>query len=385
MRRLRAGIVGGGQGAFIGALHRIAAELDNEARVVAGAMSSNPDTARQSAEAWHLARAYESYETMAREEARLDEGIDFVIVATPNHLHLPVAKAFLDAGIHVVCDKPLAATLDEAEEIAGVVAGSRRLFALTQTYTGYPMVREAREFVLSGRLGELRRVQVEYNQDWLREPLEREGNKQALWRTDPARAGISCCVGDIGTHAHNLLEFVSGRKVESLLAELTSFVAGRELDDDASMLLRLEGGARGTLTCSQIACGEENNLAIRLYGDEAGLEWRQQEPNTLKVKPAGEAWQLYRAGAGYLGEAARAAMRTPAGHPEGYLEAFANIYRDFMADVRRVGTGEAPLENYPGIHEGLRGMRFVQASVESSNRGGVWVNLDELGEQGPTS
>ncbi len=385
MRRLRAGIVGGGQGAFIGALHRIAAELDNLARVVAGAMSSNPDTARQSAEAWHLARAYESYETMAREEARLDEGIDFVIVATPNHLHLPVAKAFLDAGIHVVCDKPLAATLDEAEEMAGVVAGSRRLFALTQTYTGYPMVREAREFVLSGRLGELRRVQVEYNQDWLREPLEREGNKQALWRTDPARAGISCCVGDIGTHAHNLLEFVSGRKVESLLAELTSFVAGRELDDDASMLLRLEGGARGTLTCSQIACGEENNLAIRLYGDKAGLEWRQQEPNTLKVKPAGEAWQLHRAGAGYLGEAARAAMRTPAGHPEGYLEAFANIYRDFMADVRRAGLGEAPLGNYPGIHEGLRGMRFVQASVESSNRGGVWVNLDELGEQGPTS
>ena len=314
MTRLRAGIVGGGQGAFIGALHGIAAELDNEARVVAGAMSSNPDTARQSAEAWHLARSYESYETMAREEAELDEGIDFAIIATPNHLHLPVAKAFLDAGIHVVCDKPLAATLDEAGEIAGVVAGSGRLFALTQTYTGYPMVREAREFVLGGRLGELRRVQVEYNQDWLREPLEREGNKQALWRTDPARAGISCCVGDIGTHAHNLLEFVSGRNVESLLAELTSFVAGRELDDDASMLLRLEGGARGTLTCSQIACGEENNLAIRLYGDEAGLEWRQQEPNTLKVKPAGEAWRLYRAGAGYLGEAARAAIRTPAGH-----------------------------------------------------------------------
>ena len=385
MTRLRAGIVGGGQGAFIGALHRIAAELDNEARVVAGAMSSNPDTARRSAEAWHLARSYESYETMARREAELDEGIDFVIVATPNHLHLPVAKAFLDAGIHVVCDKPLAATLDEAEEMAGVVAGSGRLFALTQTYTGYPMVGEAREFVLGGRLGELRRVQVEYNQDWLREPLEREGNKQALWRTDPARAGISCCVGDIGTHAHNLLEFVSGRNVESLLAELTSFVPGRELDDDASMLLRLEGGARGTLTCSQIACGEENNLAIRLYGDEAGLEWRQQEPNTLKVKPAGEAWRLYRAGAGYLGEAARAAIRTPAGHPEGYLEAFANIYRDFMADVRRVGSGEAPLGNYPGIHEGLRGMRFVQASVESSNRGGVWVSLDELGEQGPTS
>ena len=385
MKRHRAGIVGGGQGAFIGALHRIAAELDNEARVVAGAMSSNPDTARQSAEAWHLARSYESYETMAREEAEFDEGIDFAIVATPNHLHLPVAKAFLDAGIHVVCDKPLAATLDEAEEMAGVVAGSGRLFALTQTYTGYPMVREAREFVLSGRLGELRRVQVEYNQDWLREPLETEGNKQALWRTDPARAGISCCVGDIGTHAHNLLEFVSGRKVESLLAELTRFVAGRELDDDASVLLRLEGGARGTLTCSQIACGEENNLAIRLYGSEAGLEWRQQEPNTLKVKPAGEAWRLYRAGGGYLGEAARAAMRTPAGHPEGYLEAFANIYRDFMADVRRVGLGEAPLENYPGIHEGLRGMRFVQASVESSNRGGVWVNLDEFGEQGATS
>lgn len=379
MRRLQAGIVGGGQGAFIGAVHRIAAELDNEARVVAGAMSSNPDIARASAEAWHLNRSYDSYASMAIEEAKLDEGIDFVIIATPNNLHLPVARAFLEAGIHVVCDKPLAASLEEAEEIARLVAANGKLFALTQTYTGYPMVREAREFVASGRLGELRRVQVEYNQDWLREPLEKEGNKQAEWRTDPARAGISCCVGDIGTHAHNLVEFVSGQKVESILAELTSFVEGRELDDDANMLLRLEGGARGTLVCSQIACGEENNLTIRLYGSKAGLEWQQQEPNTLKVKPAGKAWEIYRAGGGYLGEAAIAATRTPSGHPEGYLEAFANIYRDFMADVRRIEAGEAALGNYPGIDAGLRGMQFVQASVDSSSQGAVWVKLDEIG------
>lgn len=374
-RPLRAGIVGGGQGAFIGAVHRIAAELDGEARVVAGAMSSDPERAQASAAAWHLDRSYASFATMASEEARQDDGIDFVIIATPNNLHLPVARAFLEAGIHVVCDKPLAASLDEARELGDLVEKSGRLFALTQTYTGYPMVREAREFVASGKLGELRKVQVEYNQDWLKDPIETEGQKQAAWRTDPERAGISCCVGDIGTHAHNLVEYVAGQNVASICAELTSFVAGRRLDDDASMLLRLASGARGTLVCSQIACGEENALTIRLYGDKAGLEWHQQEPNTLKVKPAGKPWQIYRTGGGYLGESAAQATRTPAGHPEGYLEAFANIYRDFMGDVRRVAVGEAALGNYPGIEEGLRGMRFVQAAVDSSVNGSAWTDI----------
>lgn len=375
MSRLRAGIVGGGQGAFIGAVHRIAAELDNEARVVAGAMSSDPEKAKASAEAWHLERSYDSYEAMAAGEAAIEEGIDYVIVATPNNLHLPVARAFLEAGIHVVCDKPLASSLDDARELGKIVASSGKLFALTHTYSGYPMVREARDFVASGRLGDLRKVQVEYNQDWLMEPLEREGNKQAEWRTDPARSGISCCVGDIGTHAKHLVEFVTGRKVQSVCAELTSFVEGRRLDDDASMLLRLEGGARGTLVCSQIACGEENALNIRLYGTKAGLEWHQMEPNTLKVKPAGKSWERFRSGAGYLGETAARATRTPAGHPEGYLEAFANIYRDFMADVRRAAAGEPALCNYPGVEDGIRGMRFVQAAVESSDNGTIWVEV----------
>ncbi len=374
-RPLRAGIVGGGQGAFIGAVHRLAAEMDGQARVVAGAMSSDPARARASAAAWHLERSYDSFETMAIEESKMSDGIDFVIVATPNHLHLPAARAFLEAGVHVVCDKPLAADLEQAEQLAAVAGNSGRLFALTQTYTGYPMVREARHLVASGRLGELRKVQVEYNQDWLKDPIERDGNKQASWRTDPARAGISCSVGDIGTHAQNLLEYVSGQAVTSVCAELTSFVAGRRLDDDASMLLRLDGGARGTLVCSQVACGEENDLNLRIYGTDAGLEWRQLEPNTLIVKPAGGPWENHRSAAGYLGEASRAATRTPAGHPEGYLEAFANIYLDFIADVRRVGAGEAPRRNYPGVDDGLRSMRFVEAAVTSSKRGAAWVDV----------
>lgn len=372
-RPLRAGIVGGGRGAFIGAVHRIAAELDAEARVVAGAMSSDPAIARASAAEWNLERSYDAFADMAREEASIADGIDFAIVATPNHLHAPVASAFLEAGIHVICDKPLADSLPHAEDIAGVLKRSGRLLALTQVYTGYPMVREARDFVRSGRLGELRKVQVEYHQDWLKDPIERDGNKQAAWRTDPERAGISCCVGDIGTHAQNLLEFVTGRQVEAICAELTSFVAGRALDDDASMLLRLEGGARGTLLASQIACGEENALSIRLYGSAAGLEWRQQEPNTLIVKPAGKPWEHWRTAMAYLSDSAARAARTPPGHPEGYLESFANIYRDFIADIRRVGTGERPLGRYPGIEEGLRGMRFVEAAVNSARQGAVWV------------
>lgn len=372
---LRAGIVGGGAGAFIGAVHRIAAQLDSKAQVVAGAMSSDPQRAQTSADDWHLDRSYASYETMAEAEAARQDGIDFVMITTPNSLHAPVATAFLQAGIHVICDKPLADNLAQAERIAAAVKVSGKLFALTQTYTGYPMVRAAREFVQSGRLGTLRKVQVEYNQDWLKDPLETEGNKQAVWRTDPARAGISCCVADIGTHAQNLLEYVTDSNITAVCAELSSFVAGRELDDDASMLLRLNDGARGTLQCSQIACGEENNLSLRIYGTDAGLEWQQQEPNTLLVKLAGQPWQRWRAGMDYTGTVATAATRTPPGHPEGYLESFANVYVDFIDDVARVAAGGTPLENYPGIAEGLRSMKFVQAAVNSSAAGAVWVDV----------
>jgi predicted dehydrogenase len=374
-RRLRAGIVGGGRGAFIGSVHRIAAELDGQALIVAGAMSSHPDVARASAAAWFLERSYSSYAEMARAESDDANGIDFVIIATPNHLHYPIARAFLAEDIHVVCDKPLALTVAEGEELVRLVEAGTTLFALTHTYTGYPAVREARALVRGGRLGEIRKVLVEYTQDWLLEPLERAGNKQAEWRTDPARAGVGGAVGDIGTHAANLLEYVSGRRIEAVCADLSSFVAGRRLDDDANMLVRLEGGAKGTLVCSQIACGEENRLSLRVYGTQASLEWHQQEPNTLIFKPAGRPWELLRTGHGYMSAAARAASRTPPGHPEGYLEAFANVYRAFIEDVRRGGRGQPPLRDYPGVEDGLRGLRFIAQAVASSRAGSSWMRL----------
>jgi len=338
-------------------------------------MSADPVNARASAAAWHLDRSYDSFEAMAREESQRADGIDFAIVATPNHLHFPVAKAFLGAGIHVICDKPLAFSLPEGEQFVALVQSAKVLFALTHNYTGYPMVRHARQLVRDGALGELRKVLVEYNQDWLMTRLELAGNKQAEWRTDPQRAGISCCVGDIGTHAANLLEFIADRPIRAVCADLTAFVPGRELDDDANLLLRLEGGAKGTLVCSQVACGEENALRVRLYGSKGGLEWAQQEPNTLIFKPAGGPWQMLRTGQGYLSEAARAATRTPSGHPEGYLEAFAVIYRNFIADIHRVQAGQMPLRDYPGAAEGLRGLQLIAAAVRSSARGAAWESL----------
>jgi predicted dehydrogenase len=375
LRRLRAGIVGGGRGAFIGSIHRVAAELDGQARVVAGALSSQPETARASAAAWFLERSYASYEEMATAEAADRNGIDFAIVATPNDLHYRVARAFLAVGIHVICDKPLALTLAEGEELARLVAAGTTLFALTHNYTGYPAVRQARAMVRGGELGEIRKVMVEYTQDWLMEPLEKSGNKQAAWRTDPARAGLGGCVADIGSHAVNLLEFVTDRQVEALCADLSTFVMGRRLDDDANILLRLGGGAKGTLVCSQVACGEENRLSIRLYGSRAGLEWHQQEPNTLIYKPAGSPWARLRTGQRYLSESAQAATRLPPGHPEGYLEAFANIYRAFIEDVRRVANGQAALHDYPGVQQGLRGLRFIAQAVASSSAGSVWLRV----------
>ena len=373
-RRLQAGIVGGGRGSFIGKVHRIAAELDGEATVVAGALSSDPNVAAESAAAWYLNRSYDSFLEMARTEAARADGIDFVIVATPNHLHYPVIKAFLQAGIHVICDKPLALSVAEGEALATLVDRGKPLFALTYNYTGYAAVREAREMIRRGQLGNVRKVLVEYTQSWLMEPLERSGSKQALWRTDPSKAGVGGCVGDIGSHAENLLHFVTGEKIAAVCADLSSFVPGRELDDDANILIRLEHGGKGTLVCSQIACGEENNLSIRVYGEKAGIEWRQQEPDTLIYKPSGLPWQIHRAGNSYLSEPAREMARVPAGHPEGYLEAFAVIYRDFIRDIRRVDRGETPRKNYATVHDGLRGLQFIAKTVQSSRDGG-WTAL----------
>jgi predicted dehydrogenase len=312
---------------------------------------------------------------MAEQEAARPDGIDFVIIATPNHLHYPVAKAFLEQHIHIVCDKPLTGQLAEAQELAELVERSNVIFALTHNYTGYPAVRQAREMVRQGMLGDIRKVLVEYIQDWLMEPVEASGNKQAAWRTDPARSGISGCIGDIGTHGENLLAFITGLNIRSLCADLTTFVPGRTLEDDANILLRLENGGKGILTCSQVAAGEENRLSIRIYGSKAGLGWHQMEPNTLIYKLPNQPRQILRTGMPYMSEEAKQATRLPAGHPEGFYEAFANIYRMAIADMRRMATGEHPLGGYPTVRDGLRGVNFVAKAVESSNRGSVWVDV----------
>lgn len=374
-RRLRAGIVGGGQGSFIGAVHRVAVELDGQAEVVAGAMSTDPQKAEASAQAWFLQRSYNSFQEMAKIEASLPDGIDFVIVATPNHMHYPVARAFLEQGIHVVSDKPMTFSLEEAQELVALVERSKLIYALTHNYTGYPAVHQAHHLVRQGELGTIRKVLVEYVQDWLMEPLEKSGNKQASWRTDPQRSGLAGSVGDIGTHAENLMEFITGVKISSLCADLSTFVEGRLLDDDANMLLRLENGGKGFLTCSQIAAGEENNLSIRIYGSKAGLEWHQMEPNTLLFKQPGKPLQVLRTNLAYMSDESKAASRLPAGHPEGFFEAFANIYKMAIADIRRAAAGEQPLGGYPTVYDGLRGMLFVTRAVESSRQGSVWVNM----------
>jgi predicted dehydrogenase len=374
-RKLRAGIVGGGQGSFIGAVHRIACELDGQAEVVAGAMSADPQRAADSAKAWYLQRSYASYEEMAEVEAGRPDGIDFVMVTTPNHLHYPVARAFLEHGIHVVCDKPMTFNMAEAQELAQLVERTKLVFALTHNYTGYPAVRHARSLVQQGAIGTIRKALVVYVQDWLMEPQESKGNKQAEWRTDPARSGIAGSIGDIGTHAENLLNYITGLNIAALCADLTSFIEGRRLDDDANMLLRLENGGKGVLTCSQIAAGEENALSIRIYGTKAGLEWHQMEPNTLILMQPGQPRQLLRTNMPYMSDESKALTHVPAGHPEGYLEAFANIYKLAIADIRRVETGEQAQGGYPTVYDGLRGMRFITKVVESSQKGAVWVDF----------
>ncbi|WP_238368942.1 Gfo/Idh/MocA family protein [Heliomarina baculiformis] len=379
-KRIRLGMVGGGADAFIGGVHRIASRIDDRFELVAGALSSTPEKAKKSGEALGLdpARSYASFEEMAEAEAAREDGIEAVSIVTPNHVHYPAAKAFLDRGIHVICDKPLTSTWEDAEAMEKAVAGSKSLFILTHNYTGYPMVRQAQAMVEAGDIGKIRLVQVEYPQDWLTDPVETEGVKQAEWRTDPARSGAGGATGDIGTHAYNLASFVSGLKASELLADLQSFGAGRSLDDNGHVLLRFDNGARGMLWCSQVAPGNENGLKLRIYGDKGGLEWAQEDPNYLWFTPHGEATRLIRRnGAGAI-DAANAVSRIPPGHPEGYLEGFANIYTAAADAIRAVQGGsdrDAAMGPLPGISDGMEGMRFVLACVESSKNNATWVKL----------
>ncbi|WP_199523130.1 Gfo/Idh/MocA family protein [Pararhodobacter sp. CCB-MM2] len=379
MKPIRLGMVGGGQGAFIGEVHRFASRLDGQYQLVAGALSSSPEKAAASGAALGLdpARSYTSWAEMAKAEAARDEGIEAVAIVTPNHVHAGPAMAFLEAGIHVICDKPLTATMAQAEALEQVVRRSTALFFLTHNYTGYPMVRQARQLVEDGALGKLRLVQVEYVQDWLTDPVEQAGdNKQAEWRTDPERSGAGGSTGDIGTHAHNLACFVSGLTVSKLAADLDAFVPGRALDDNAHVLMRFEGGAKGMLWCSQVAPGNENGLKLRIFGDKGGLEWAQEDPNRLWFTPHGEPKRLItRNGAG-SGPGSQAVSRIPAGHPEGYLEGFANIYTGAAEAIRAHQAGQPLPEGaalLPGIDAGMAGMRFVAACVESSKRDAAWV------------
>ncbi|MFM5134110.1 Gfo/Idh/MocA family protein [Aeromonas rivipollensis] len=378
-RRLRLGMVGGGQGAFIGAVHRLAARMDDHYELLAAALSADPANARSSALALGLdpARAYEDYARMAQAEAARSDGIEVVAITTPNHLHAPVATAFLEAGIHVICDKPLALTLAEGEALARLARQRRRLFALTHTYSGYPMVRHARELVAAGELGELRYVQVEYLQDWLANPIPPGQNKQADWRADPARAGRAGCLGDIGTHAYQLAAFITGQLPNALAAELHSFVPGRLVDDHLQVWLRYPQGMRGSLNASQVASGEENRLQIRLYGDKASLIFRQEAPNELWLTPIGGASQRLTRGR-VESDAARHASRVPAGHPEGYLEAFAQLYTDAALQIHALAAGEAPPPEslaLTTVEDGVAGMRFIETSLASHAADGRWLPL----------
>ncbi len=375
-------MVGGGRGAFIGAVHRIAAALDQQIELVCGAFSSSAEKSKASGEDLFLPseRCYGSFEEMIKTEAQLpaDKRMDFVAIVTPNHMHFPPAKLALEHGFHVLSDKPATFNLAEAKELAQLVKSTGKLYGLTHNYTGYPLVKQAREMVLNGTLGKIRKVVAEYPQGWLATKLEDSGQKQAGWRTDPTKSGAAGCVGDIGTHAENLAEYITGLKISELAADLTAFVEGRLLDDDANILLRFEGGAKGVLHCSQISVGEENNLNIRVYGEKGGLEWHQKEPNTLLVKWLDKPMEVYRTANGYLGKAALAAGRTPPSHPEGYLEAFANIYKNFANHIRAVTDGteaDALTLDYPKIEDGVRGMAFIDAVVQSSKDNAAWTKL----------
>ncbi|OYR16325.1 Gfo/Idh/MocA family protein [Brucella grignonensis] len=377
--RIRLGMVGGGAGAFIGGVHRMASRLDNRFELVAGALSSSPEKAQASGRELGLAedRIYSSYKEMAIREARLKNGIEAVAIVTPNHVHYDAAKEFLRRGIHVICDKPLTSTLADAKKLKKVADESGALFVLTHNYTGYPMVRQAREMIANGELGDLRVVQVEYAQDWLTEAVEKTGAKGAVWRTDPAQSGLGGATGDIGTHAFNLASFVTGLTLDSLAADLDSFVPGRRLDDNAHVMLRFAGGAKGMLWCSQVAPGNENALRLRVYGTKGGIEWAQEDPNRLWFTPFGEQKRLITRGGSGVGDAATRVTRVPGGHPEGYLEAFATIYVEAANAIqaKRDNTKPDSAVVYPTVDDGVKGVAFIDACVRSSNKNGGWVSL----------
>ena len=375
MERIRLGMVGGGNDAFIGAVHRIASRIDDHYTLEAGALSSTPEKSRESGAALGVPRVYDDFKQMAIREARRKDGIEAVSIVTPNHVHYAAAREFLKRGIHVICDKPLTSTLADAKKLVKAAEASDALFILTHNYTGYPMVRQARAMVAEGDIGAIRVVQVEYPQDWL---TVKQDFKQAEWRTDPDRSGAGGSTGDIGTHAFNLACFITGLEVESLAADIQAFVPGRQVDDNAHVMLRFAGGARGMLWSSQVAPGNENALRIRIYGDKGGLEWAQEDPNYLWYTPFGEPKRLITRNGSGAGDAAARVSRIPPGHPEGYLEGFANIYSEAAQAIIAARTGDAPPDGviFPTIHDGLKGVQFVSACVKSSSRNAAWVQVD---------
>ncbi len=383
-RKLRFGMIGGGRGAFIGAVHRIAAQMDGKAELVAGAFSSDPARSRDSGADLFLdpARVYGSYAEMAEAEAQRPaaQRLDFVVIVTPNHQHFEPAKLFLEAGFNVVCDKPATFDLAQAKALRRIVAKTGKIFALTHNYTGNAMVKQARALVRAGELGEIRKVVVEYPQGWLATNLEATGQKQASWRTDPKKSGAAGCVGDIGTHAENLARYITGLEIKELCADLTAFVKGRKLDDDANILLRFHGGAKGVLHSSQISVGDENNLNIRVYGTKSSIEWHQEHPNELVVKFPDKPRQIWRRGNGYVGAEAQKVTRVPFGHPEGYLEAFGNIYLDvYRAISAQLDGKKLPKDlDFPTIEDGVHGMAFIETVVKSAKAGAKWTKLVAL-------
>lgn len=381
-RKVRMGMVGGGKGAFIGEVHRKAAALDGLIELVCGAFSSSPEKSKATGKELFLPddRVYGSFEEMIEKEKELPEGerMDFVSIVTPNHMHFPPAKLALENGFHVVCDKPMTVNIKEAKELEKLVEEAGLLFALTHNYTGYPMVKQARHMVQNGELGEIRKIVVEYPQGWLATKLEDEGNKQAAWRSDPEKSGPAGAMGDIGTHAENLAEYISGLKIEKLCADLSRIVEGRLLDDDGNVLLRFENGARGVLHASQISVGQENTLKIFVYGEKGGLEWHQEEPNTLQVKHLDRPVELYRTGNGYVSDIAAKNTRLPAGHPEGFIEAFANVYRNFALSLGARLSGKDPEPDhldFPTVHDGVRGIAFIDTVIASSESDTKWTKF----------
>ena len=380
-RKLRMGMIGGGTGSFIGDVHRRAAAIDGMIELVCGAFSSNEEKSKTSGKALYLPedRCYGSFEEMILKEKELPEGVrmDFVSIVTPNHMHFPPAKLALEHGFNVVCDKPMTLTLEEAIALETIIEKSGKLFALTHNYTGHPMVKQARAMVAKGDLGKIRKIQVQYLQGWLSTAVEQTGQKQASWRVDPSKSGIGGALGDIGTHAENLAEYITGLKIEELAADLGKFGEGRVLDDDGNLLLRMENGAKGTMSISQIALGEENNLAIKVYGEKGSLEWHQENPNQLITHWLEEPVKIFTPNGNNLYEEALNVSRIPAGHPEGYLEAFATIYKNFATHLMAVLNGETiDKPDYPTVKDGIRGMQFIYAAVESDKNNAAWTKIE---------